>query len=122
MSYCSAVLTSQGTTHMHNKLLLASVGAIALSGSAALAAEPLPPPTPPPFTWTGPYVGGQIGYAWAAHGSFDDFGFDPRSRIFFTDVFSGPRPMACSAAPMSVPNISTIGWSWASKARSTEQA
>ena len=74
---------------MHNKLLLASVGAIALSGSAALAAEPLPPPPPPPppFTWTGPYVGGQIGYAWAANGSFNDFGFDPRSRIFFTDVF-----------------------------------
>ncbi len=77
----------KGMKFMQRNLLLASAGAIALSGSAALAAEPLPPPPPPPFTWTGPYLGGQIGYAWAAHGSFEDFGFDPRSRIFFTGTF-----------------------------------
>jgi len=55
---------------MIRKLLLASVGAIALTGSA-LAAD-LPSRAPPPvylppvpiFTWTGIYVGGQIGYAW----------------------------------------------------------
>jgi outer membrane immunogenic protein len=55
---------------MIRKLLLASVGAIALTGSA-LAAD-LPSRAPPPvylppvpiFTWTGIYIGGQIGYAW----------------------------------------------------------
>lgn len=50
---------------MYRKLLLASAGAIVLTGSAAMAAEPpvyLPPP--PVFTWTGVYLGGQIGYAW----------------------------------------------------------
>jgi outer membrane immunogenic protein len=56
---------------MYRKILLASVGAIALTGSAALAAD-LPSRAPPPvylppapiFTWTGIYIGGQIGYAW----------------------------------------------------------
>jgi outer membrane immunogenic protein len=66
---------------MIRKFLLASVGAIALTGSAALAAEP--PPAPPPylppppiFTWTGIYVGGQIGYAWGT-GTNQFTGFDP---------------------------------------------
>ena len=58
---------------MYRKFLLASVGALALTGSAALAADlpsrappPVYLPPPPIFTWTGIYVGGQIGYAWAS--------------------------------------------------------
>jgi outer membrane immunogenic protein len=55
---------------MYRRVLLASVGAIALA-SSAFAAD-LPSRAPPPvyvppapiFTWTGIYVGGQIGYAW----------------------------------------------------------
>jgi outer membrane immunogenic protein len=55
---------------MYRRLLLASVSVVALAGSA-LAAD-LPSRAPPPvyvppapiFTWTGVYVGGQIGYAW----------------------------------------------------------
>jgi outer membrane immunogenic protein len=51
---------------MRRQILLASVGAIAIAGSA-FAAEPPPVYVPPPpiFTWTGLYLGGQIGYAWA---------------------------------------------------------
>jgi outer membrane immunogenic protein len=53
---------------MSYKASLASAGAFAaaatLAGSA-FAAEPAPTPPPVPvFTWTGLYVGGQIGYAW----------------------------------------------------------
>ncbi|MCI0598688.1 MAG: porin family protein [Beijerinckiaceae bacterium] len=54
---------------MLRKFLLASVGAIAAMGPA-LAADlprPVPPPYYPPvpiFTWTGVYVGAQVGYAW----------------------------------------------------------
>lgn len=71
---------------MHKNLFLASFGAIVFTGSVALAADlsppqPPPPPLPPPFTWTGIYVGGQVGYAWAAD-DFNNFGFDPVSRLF----------------------------------------
>jgi outer membrane immunogenic protein len=50
---------------MRRQFLLASVGALAITGSA-FAAEPLPPPPPPVpiFTWTGLYAGLQVGYAW----------------------------------------------------------
>src|ERR1700681_2024328 len=73
---------------MHRKFLLASIGAFVLTGSAALAADlpsgqPAPPAylPPPLFTWTGIYVGGQIGYAWGA-GNFNDSGFDPITGTF----------------------------------------
>jgi outer membrane immunogenic protein len=49
---------------MCHKFILASVGGIAIA-SSAFAAEPLPAP-PPPFTWSGVYLGGQIGYAWGS--------------------------------------------------------
>ena len=52
---------------MFRRILVASVGAVAFAGTA-FAAEPAPPPVylppVPIFTWTGIYVGGQIGYAW----------------------------------------------------------
>ena len=56
---------------MRRQILMASVGAIAIAGSAFAADLPYraPPPVylppPPIFTWTGLYLGGQIGYAWA---------------------------------------------------------
>jgi len=51
---------------MSLKTTLACAGVFAAAANLAgssYAAEPLPPPTPL-FTWTGLYVGGQIGYAW----------------------------------------------------------
>ena len=57
---------------MRRQILLASVGAIAFAGSAFAADLPYrgPPPVylppPPIFTWSGLYVGGQIGYAWGS--------------------------------------------------------
>jgi outer membrane immunogenic protein len=68
---------------MYRKMLLASVGAIALTGSAAFAADlpsrappPVYLPPPPIFTWTGIYIGGQVGYAWGT-GRNQFNGFDP---------------------------------------------
>ena len=69
---------------MLRRLLLASAGAIAFAGSAFAADLPSPAPPPvyippaPIFTWTGIYVGAQIGYAWGTSNvnvtdSFGDF-------------------------------------------------
>lgn len=52
---------------MRRQLLLASVGAVALAGTAVAADLAPPPPPPPPvpvYSWTGLYVGAQVGYAW----------------------------------------------------------
>ncbi|HTV34581.1 MAG TPA: outer membrane protein [Methylocella sp.] len=83
---------------MYRKLLMASVSAIAFTGSAALAAD-LPSRAPPPvyvppapiFTWTGIYVGGQIGYAWSS-GSNQFTGYDPFSGVgLATSVGGSPN-------------------------------
>jgi outer membrane immunogenic protein len=55
---------------MFRKILLSTVALVAVTGTALAAdlpsrAEPavyIPPP--PIFTWTGVYVGGQVGYQW----------------------------------------------------------
>ena len=60
---------------MYRRLLLASVGAIALAGTAFAADLPVHAPPPvyvppaPIFTWTGFYLGGHIGYAWGTNNS-----------------------------------------------------
>jgi outer membrane immunogenic protein len=55
---------------MKVKALIASVAFMALGTALAAAAElpvkaPPPPPPPPVFSWTGFYIGGNIGGAWA---------------------------------------------------------
>jgi outer membrane immunogenic protein len=80
---------------LYRKFLLASVGALALTGSAALAAD-LPSRAPPPvylppapiFTWTGIYVGGQIGYAWGS-GNQNFQVVDPLDQVFLNTGVGG---------------------------------
>ena len=58
---------------MFRRILIVSVGAIALTGSAFAADLARPPAYVPPapiFSWTGVYVGGQVGYAWGKN-NFD---------------------------------------------------
>jgi outer membrane immunogenic protein len=75
---------------MHKKLLLAAAAALALSETAARAADLLlPPPPPPVLTWMGPYVGGQIGYAWASS-TFDLLGFNPNTNALLVIASSNP--------------------------------
>jgi len=49
---------------MCKQFIIALVGVIALAGSAFAADLAPPPPPVPVFTWSGVYLGGQIGYAW----------------------------------------------------------
>ena len=60
---------------MRRLIFLASVSVTALMGTA-FAADLIPPPPPVPiFTWTGVYLGGQIGYGWGS-GNLNYSGFD----------------------------------------------
>lgn len=59
-------------------ILLATAFLFAVAGSAfavdAVVSEPTPEPAPAVFVWTGAYVGGQVGYAWAdSHYSEPEF-------------------------------------------------
>jgi outer membrane immunogenic protein len=83
---------------MFRRTLLASVGAIALTGSAAFAADlpsrappPVYLPPPPIFTWTGFYIGGQVGGAWGTGGS-SFTAFDPVTDTFVDRSFGSGNP------------------------------
>jgi outer membrane immunogenic protein len=80
---------------MSYKASMACAGVIAAAATlagTAFAAEPAPAPPPPVpiFTWTGLYLGGQIGYAWGSDNFF--YGaFDPLTGLAFNpSVFSSP--------------------------------
>jgi len=62
---------------MIRRILLASAGAIALSGAAFAADLHAPPPPPPPYVplpWTGFYVGLNAGYEWSNNVSVNSSG------------------------------------------------
>ncbi|MGO9115037.1 MAG: outer membrane protein [Thermoguttaceae bacterium] len=68
---------------MRRHFLMASAGAIALTGPAAWAADlPMspPPPSVPVFSWTGLYLGFQAGFAWG-NSNLNFTGFDSSAGI-----------------------------------------
>jgi outer membrane immunogenic protein len=78
---------------MLRRILMASVGVIALTGFAFAADMPLkapPPPMAPAFSWTGLYVGAQVGYAWARdNGSIENPGVPVAILFPFTVDMTG---------------------------------
>jgi outer membrane immunogenic protein len=97
---------------MRRQILLASVGAIAIAGSAAFAAEPPPVYVPPPpiFTWTGIYIGGQIGYAWS-NGNFNELVVDPITGTFINTSFGATPNGVIGGAHVGF-NYQIPGWNW----------
>jgi outer membrane immunogenic protein len=61
------------------KLILLATSAVAFMGvsssgqAADLPVKAMPPPLPPPFSWTGFYIGGNVGAAWAERRVTDAF-------------------------------------------------
>jgi outer membrane immunogenic protein len=104
---------------MRRQILLASVGAIAIAGSAYAADLPYrgPPPVylppPPIFTWTGIYVGGQVGYAWG-NDNVNLAGPIPAARgreVFFDSSF-GSRPKGVIGGAHLGYNLQLPSWNW----------
>jgi outer membrane immunogenic protein len=79
----------EGENFMRRQILLASVGAIAITGSAFAAdlrPPPYYPPPPPIFTWSGLYMGGQVGYTWGSDP------IDEVDTVFGDDAFFNTNP------------------------------
>ncbi|HLH11952.1 MAG TPA: outer membrane protein [Methylovirgula sp.] len=79
---------------------LITTALVSLAGGSALAADlpnqkgpPVftpPPPPPPAFTWSGVYIGGQVGYQWSAHSQSPNV-FDPTGAFVTSLPGSSPR-------------------------------
>src|SRR4029079_8845522 len=64
--------SKRGDSDMKKLLLVGTAWTVLLGGSALAADLRTPPPPPPPvYSWTGFYIGGNLGGAWA-RGSVDD--------------------------------------------------
>jgi outer membrane immunogenic protein len=85
---------------MVRRTLLASVGAMALTG-AAFAAEPPPVflPPPPVITWTGLYLGINAGGTWSSSNSVDTTAVP----LFFAPTFETELALSSALATTSVP-------------------
>ncbi len=109
---------------MFHKILLTTAAIVAMNG-AALAAD-LPtskgppvyaPPPPPIFTWTGAYIGGQIGYQWGA----TSFGATDRP-VSSVAAFLISAPAALSVVATSATITRSANSSSVSKAMSMARA
>ena len=97
---------------MRRQILLASVGAIAIAGpafAADLASRAPPPvylPPPPVFTWTGLYLGGQVGYAWGTDP------IDVVDTVFGDRAFFNDKPSGVIGGAHAGYQIQFPGWNW----------
>ncbi|MGO9006472.1 MAG: outer membrane protein [Beijerinckiaceae bacterium] len=94
---------------MFRKFLLSTAALVALGGSAFAAdlpsrsAPPLyMPPPPPVFTWTGVYIGGQIGYEWG----------NSNSALFPTGTSPAAGIAFASSTPSGITGGAHIGYNY----------
>src|ERR1700694_5396880 len=82
-----------GGSHMLHRIATASAGLIALAGSAFAADLPVKAPpmmAPPAYSWSGFYIGGQVGWArWNDDGSIVNPGIPVAINLPFTVNKSG---------------------------------
>jgi outer membrane immunogenic protein len=102
---------------MLRRTLLASVGAIALTGSAAFAADlpsRAPPPVflppPPVITWTGLYIGLNAGGTWSGSNSVDTDSVPIAAFSPAINVFPQPTSIAAAAAATVTQSVNTSGF------------
>jgi outer membrane immunogenic protein len=109
---------------MFRRTLLASAGAMALTGAALAADLPsrAPPPVylppPPIFTWTGLYVGINAGYTWSNNNTVDTATAD----VFGNPALGGGPAFGVASAALATGSVSgkdngfigggQIGYNW----------
>ncbi|RCS24911.1 porin family protein [Phyllobacterium salinisoli] len=60
------------------------------AADAIMAQEPTPEYTPPAFTWSGGYIGAQVGYGWGkSEGEFTDFSTELKPDGFLGGIYGG---------------------------------
>ena len=92
---------------MLRRTLLASAGAMALTG-AALAAEPAPaPPPPPPPAWTGLYVGLNAGGTWSSSTTINTTTED----IFGNPALGGGPAAGIASADLATASVTGVNHS-----------
>jgi opacity protein-like surface antigen len=83
----SAIQPPDRNTPMPRKIIVSCISVLALT-APAFAADLAPPPIPVSvFTWTGPYIGAQIGYAWGDN--FGNFAFVTPGGIIGASALGG---------------------------------
>jgi outer membrane immunogenic protein len=82
------------------KFLIAGVAVVAFSGAPALAADMAvkAPPPAPVYSWTGCYIGGNTGYAWAHKSGNSDGYYEP--------------PLGFIPDPYSPGSLTAGGWAY----------
>jgi outer membrane immunogenic protein len=92
---------SDGRECIMHKALIGIAAAVALIGTPALAADmPLkapPAPPPPAWSWTGFYVGGNVGYSWGGRNDIAGNGSD----ISFPALIPVPNAFAFAGSQAS---------------------
>jgi len=100
---------------MLRRILLASAGAMALSG-VALAAEPLPPPPPPPPPppqWTGFFLGINAGGTWSSNNNIDTAAFPVAEFPGFAALTNASALLATTRVPVQVSGfIGGVQWGY----------
>ncbi|MET0375021.1 MAG: hypothetical protein ABW128_12300 [Rhizorhabdus sp.] len=81
------------------RFLLLSTAALGMAlGATAASAQDLATTS---SSWTGPYVGGQLGYAWQPRDGDEQISFDRNRDGTFGDAFPNFSPGFCGGAPTS---------------------
>src|SRR5579885_837825 len=85
---------------MLRRILMASAGALALTGAAAAADLTAPPPPPPQPMWTGFYIGLNASGTWAATNNVQSFG----APTFANPIF----PLGSSSIAQALAIVGTV--------------
>jgi outer membrane immunogenic protein len=114
---CSALILPQRALILRRgvvkKILIAGAAFVALTGIPAFAADMAlkapPPPPPPVYSWTGFYIGANVGGGWGSNRSVDYSSNVPHDSLFMT---AGETPVSTSFKDSGALGGLQLGFNW----------